>query len=99
MLVPSQITSRNGDSELFSRWRKWTSFFCIAALTMAPLQTIEPGICVPPHSSFPECFHNLSVRVEDEVLVRQDDYVVLSVDAPKEVVDVESCCQGLLSRS
>lgn len=26
----------------------------------------------------------------------EDDYVVLSVDAPKEVVDIEAACQGLL---
>ncbi|KAM0749701.1 Creatinase/aminopeptidase [Meredithblackwellia eburnea MCA 4105] len=58
--------------------------------------TIEPGIFVPPHPNFPKEFHNLSARVEDEVLVREDDYVVLSVNAPKEVVDVEACCQGLL---
>lgn len=38
----------------------------------------------------------MAMRVEDEVVVGQDDFVVLSVDAPKEVVDVEACCQGLL---
>lgn len=58
--------------------------------------TIEPGIYVPPDPAFPKHFHNLGVRVEDEVLVREDDYVVLSVDAPKEVVDVEAACQGFL---
>jgi intermediate cleaving peptidase 55 len=58
------------------------------------LQTVEPGIFVPPHASFPKGFHNLNVRVEDEVLVREDDYVLLSV-APKEVVDIEAACQGL----
>lgn len=51
---------------------------------------------MPPHSNFPKGFHNLSVRVEDEVLVRENDYAVLSVDAPKEVVDIEAVCQGLL---
>lgn len=30
--------------------------------------------------------------------MRQDDYVILSVNAPKEVVDVEACCQGLFER-
>ncbi|KAL8279950.1 hypothetical protein RQP46_007531 [Phenoliferia psychrophenolica] len=60
--------------------------------------TIEPGLSVPPHNNFPKAFHNLAVRVEDEILVRKDDYVILSVDAPKEVVDIEACCQGLLER-
>lgn len=47
---------------------------------------------MPPNSSFPTAFHNMAVRVEDEVLVRAEDYIVLSVNAPKEVVDVEACC-------
>ncbi|GAA5869896.1 hypothetical protein JCM3774_000523 [Rhodotorula dairenensis] len=58
--------------------------------------TIEPGLYVPPLPHFPKGFHNQVVRIEDEVLVREDDCVVLSVDAPKEVVDVEARCQGLL---
>lgn len=59
-------------------------------------QTVEPGITVPPLAHFPKAFHNMTVRIEDEVLVRKDDCVVLSVDAPKELVDVEACCQGFL---
>ncbi|BGP23779.1 aminopeptidase [Rhodotorula toruloides] len=58
--------------------------------------TVEPGITVPPVAHFPKHFHNLTVRIEDEVLVRKEDCVVLSVDAPKELVDVEACCQGFL---
>ncbi|GJN89735.1 hypothetical protein Rhopal_002724-T1 [Rhodotorula paludigena] len=58
--------------------------------------TIEPGIYVPPLAHFPKGFHNLVVRIEDEVLVRDDDQVVLSINAPKELADVEACCQGLL---
>ncbi|KAK4702394.1 hypothetical protein P7C70_g3829, partial [Phenoliferia sp. Uapishka_3] len=58
--------------------------------------TIEPGLSIPPHPNFPKHFHNLVARVEDEVLVRKEDYVVLSVNAPKEIVDVEATCQGLL---
>ncbi|GAA6046470.1 hypothetical protein JCM3770_004938 [Rhodotorula araucariae] len=58
--------------------------------------TIEPGIYVPPLPHFPKGFHNLVVRIEDEVLVGADDATVLSINAPKELVDVEACCQGLL---
>ena len=60
------------------------------------MQTIEPGIFVPAHAAFPKEFHQLCVRVEDMIHVRDDDNVVLSVDAPREVVDVEAACQGLL---
>ncbi|GAA5954869.1 hypothetical protein JCM21900_004971 [Sporobolomyces salmonicolor] len=58
--------------------------------------TIEPGLYVPPLPHLPIGFHNLAIRIEDEVLVRDEDQVVLSVNAPKELVDVEARCRGLL---
>ncbi|KAF9004696.1 peptidase M24 [Cyathus striatus] len=58
--------------------------------------TIEPGIYVPPTPNFPIHFHNMGIRIEDEVLVGKDHPVVLSVSAPKEISDVEGACQGLL---
>ncbi|KAF8966401.1 peptidase M24 [Flammula alnicola] len=67
----------------------------------APLQegmviTIEPGIYVPPTANFPKHYHNIGIRIEDEVLIGDEHPVVLSVSAPKEIVDVEGACQGLL---
>ncbi|KZT53381.1 peptidase M24 [Calocera cornea HHB12733] len=59
--------------------------------------TVEPGVYVPPHDSFPKHFHNLGVRIEDCVLVQQEHSVVLSVEAPKEVEDVEGACQRSLA--
>ncbi|KAF9268397.1 peptidase M24 [Marasmius fiardii PR-910] len=58
--------------------------------------TIEPGIYVPPSPAFPKHFHNIGIRIEDEVLVGDKHPIVLSVSAPKEISDVESACQGLL---
>ncbi|KAF8432533.1 Creatinase/Aminopeptidase P [Boletus edulis BED1] len=60
--------------------------------------TVEPGIYVPPVPQFPKAFHNMGVRIdsEDEVLVGKNHPVVLSVAAPKEIVDVEGACQGQL---
>ncbi|KAH0839539.1 peptidase M24 [Lanmaoa asiatica] len=58
--------------------------------------TVEPGIYVPPVPQFPKAFHNMGIRIEDEVLVGKDHPVVLSVAAPKEIVDVEGACQGQL---
>lgn len=43
------------------------------------------GIYVPPLPEFPKAFHNIGIRIEDEVLVGRDHPVVLSVNAPKEV--------------
>ncbi|KAF9224423.1 peptidase M24 [Gyrodon lividus] len=58
--------------------------------------TVEPGIYVPPAPQFPKHFHNMGIRIEDEVLVGKEHPVVLSVAAPKEIVDVEGTCQGQL---
>ncbi|KAF9551563.1 hypothetical protein CPC08DRAFT_715038 [Agrocybe pediades] len=58
--------------------------------------TIEPGIYVPPTPNFPTHFHNIGIRIEDEVLVQDKHAVVLSVSAPKEIADIEGACQGLL---
>jgi len=58
--------------------------------------TIEPGIYVPPSTKFPSHFHNMGIRIEDEVLVGKEYAIVLSVNAPKEIADVEGACQGLL---
>ncbi|KAF8629628.1 hypothetical protein AX15_003362 [Amanita polypyramis BW_CC] len=58
--------------------------------------TIEPGIYVPPFPNFPKHFHNIGIRIEDEVLVGETQPTVLTVAAPKEISDVEGACQGLL---
>ncbi|KAG8818891.1 hypothetical protein FRC18_012293 [Serendipita sp. 400] len=46
--------------------------------------TVEPGVYVPADKRYPEEFHNIGIRIEDEVLIEKDHGVVLSVDAPKE---------------
>jgi len=58
--------------------------------------TIEPGVYVPAHPSYPKAFHNMGIRIEDEVLVGKKYPAVLSVNAPKEIADIEAACQGLL---
>jgi intermediate cleaving peptidase 55 len=58
--------------------------------------TIEPGIYVPFDTSYPKHFHGLGVRIEDEVAFTKDGPLVLSTNAPKEIVDVEAACQGTL---
>ncbi|KAG2014041.1 peptidase M24 [Coprinopsis cinerea AmutBmut pab1-1] len=58
--------------------------------------TIEPGIYVPPTANFPKHYHNIGIRIEDEVLVGKRHPVVLSSNAPKEIKDIEGACQGKL---
>ncbi|KAM6495511.1 peptidase M24 [Amanita muscaria] len=67
-----------------------------ASLKDGMVVTIEPGIYVPPASDFPKAFHNIGIRIEDEVLVGKEHPIVLTVSAPKEISDVEGACRGLL---
>ncbi|TIA99299.1 hypothetical protein E3P96_02939 [Wallemia ichthyophaga] len=56
--------------------------------------TIEPGCYVFPNERFPKWFHNLGVRVEDDVLVGKNDPLVLTQEAPKEIADIERACHS-----
>jgi Xaa-Pro aminopeptidase len=51
--------------------------------------TIEPGIYMPDEPDIPERFRNISVRVEDDVLVTAGDPDVLSAAVPKTIPAVE----------
>ena len=52
--------------------------------------TIEPGVYVPDEEGWPVHFRGMGVRVEDSVAVGEEGPVVLSVEAVKEVVDIEA---------
>ncbi|KAI1338481.1 aminopeptidase-like protein [Xylariaceae sp. FL0016] len=52
--------------------------------------TIEPGIYVPDDERFPKAFRGLGVRIEDSVCVGDDDPLILTTEAVKEVVDIEA---------
>lgn len=51
--------------------------------------TVEPGIYVRPAEGVPEQYWNIGIRIEDDVLVTQDGYKILSESAPKTVADIE----------
>ncbi|KAF0436943.1 peptidase M24 [Gigaspora margarita] len=53
--------------------------------------TIEPGLYVPPNYAYPERYHGMGIRIEDNVVVGATDPIVLSSTAPKEIVDIEFC--------
>ncbi|CAN6594952.1 intermediate cleaving peptidase 55 [Trichomonascus vanleenenianus] len=59
---------------------------------LAPNQviTIEPGVYVPEDSNFPRHFHNIGIRIEDNVVIGKESYEVLTCDALKEIDDIEA---------
>lgn len=68
---------------------------CMSASRSAPLKkgnciTIEPGVYVPDDSRFPVHFHGMGMRIEDSVAVDKDSVINLTVEAVKEVEDIEA---------
>jgi Xaa-Pro aminopeptidase len=53
--------------------------------------TVEPGIYIAAGTEgVPEEYFNIGVRIEDDVLVTEDGFEVLTAKTPKEVKDVEA---------
>ena len=51
--------------------------------------TVEPGFYIRPADDIPEAFHNMGIRIEDDVVVTHDSCQVLTTAAPKTVADIE----------
>ncbi|CCK72793.1 aminopeptidase KNAG_0L01730 [Huiozyma naganishii CBS 8797] len=52
--------------------------------------TIEPGLYIPDDASFPAHFRNLGIRIEDDIAVGKETYTNLTVEAVKEIDDLEN---------
>lgn len=52
--------------------------------------TIEPGVYVPDDERFPKHFRGLAVRIEDSIVVGDDNPLILTTEAVKEVEDIEA---------
>jgi Xaa-Pro aminopeptidase len=52
--------------------------------------TVEPGCYIRPADNVPKAFWNIGVRIEDDVLVTQHGYEVLTNKAVKSVADIEA---------
>ena len=90
-----QVTARASDARLVEPG--WSDL-AHGRLAYGNVITIEPGVYVPTSPEFPSHFHGLGVRIEDDVALTERGMVILSANAPKEVVDVEAACQGFLDR-
>uniref|UniRef100_A0A7C9ETL7 Peptidase M24 domain-containing protein n=1 Tax=Opuntia streptacantha TaxID=393608 RepID=A0A7C9ETL7_OPUST len=52
--------------------------------------TIEPGVYIPSSFDCPERYQGVGIRIEDEVLITDAGYEVLTGSMPKEVNHIES---------
>ncbi|MGJ8619222.1 MAG: aminopeptidase P N-terminal domain-containing protein [Methylophilaceae bacterium] len=53
--------------------------------------TVEPGCYIRPAENVPKHFHNIGIRIEDDVVVTKGACEILTIDAPKTVVEIEAC--------
>jgi Xaa-Pro aminopeptidase len=51
--------------------------------------TIEPGIYIPSGSNCDKKWWSIAVRIEDDALITEDGYELLSIYAPRKIEDVE----------
>lgn len=56
--------------------------------------TVEPGLYLRPADNVPAAFHNIGVRIEDDVLVTADGRAILTAAAPTAAADIEAVMRG-----
>ncbi|KAL3843552.1 hypothetical protein ACJIZ3_000955 [Penstemon smallii] len=57
--------------------------------------TIEPGVYIPCNFDGPERYRGIGIRIEDEVLITESGYEVLTGSLPKEIKHMESLLNNL----
>jgi Xaa-Pro aminopeptidase len=81
------------DAGEYKRAGKWR------ALAPGMTLTVEPGLYIRPADDIPAAFHNIGVRIEDDVAVTAGGCEVLTAEAPKAVADVEALMRDARGRS
>ena len=56
--------------------------------------TVEPGLYIRPAADVPATFHNIGIRIEDDVVVTDSGHRVLTDAAPKTVKAIEEIMHG-----
>jgi Xaa-Pro aminopeptidase len=56
--------------------------------------TVEPGLYAPLDAAVPDAFKGLGIRIEDDVLVTESGFEVLTRAIPKEVADLEEIARS-----
>lgn len=71
-----------GDYKVDDEWR---------VLEPGMVLTVEPGLYISAdHKSVDKKWHNIGIRIEDDVLVTKDGYEILSKDVPKDPDEIEA---------
>jgi len=52
--------------------------------------TIEPGLYIPDNDDIPACYRGIGIRIEDDVVVTNDEPWNLTAAVPKAVADIET---------
>jgi len=78
----------SGDATTNGSERPWRS------LQAGMVLTVEPGLYLRPADNVPTQFHNIGVRIEDDVLVTTQGHTVLTAAAPTRAADVEALIRG-----
>ncbi len=74
-----------GDYKIDDQWR---------LLEPGMVLTVEPGLYIAPAADIDAAWHNLGIRIEDDILVTRAGNENLSAGAPKEIEDIELLMAG-----
>ena len=70
-----------GDYQIEGKWRPLE-----AGMTL----TIEPGIYIPPDKTIEPRWHNIGIRIEDDILVTHNGHHILTNGVPKAPKEIEA---------
>ena len=56
--------------------------------------TVEPGLYIRPSSKAPKHFHNIGIRLEDDVVVTKTGHTMITSGAPRSADDIEAWMAG-----
>lgn len=74
-----------GDYKFEDQWR---------LLEAGMVLTVEPGLYIPADEDIDAQYHNIGIRIEDDILITPKGPEVLSSEVPKTVTDIEELMQG-----